>query len=113
MPQRLSLLNVIIYVNCMYSHYLLDLLCMYVMNLHTNNGFRSISRNSFTSRKRLRIKVTPDLHLTYSKNGENLGLVLKMKIIACISILLPKHVKYPYLYLFKFILYSIVTFKAN
>ena len=31
------------------------------------------------SRKRLRIKVTPDLHLTYSKNGGNLGLVLKMK----------------------------------
>ena len=39
-----------------------------------------------TSRKLLRIKVTPDLHLTYSKNGGNLGLVLKMKNIACISI---------------------------
>ena len=26
------------------------------------------------SRKLLRIKVTPDLHLTYSKNGGNLGL---------------------------------------
>ena len=35
------------------------------------------------SRKLLRIKVTPDLHLTYSKNGGNLGLVLKMKNIAC------------------------------
>ena len=35
-----------------------------------------------TSRKLLRIKVTPDLHLTYSKNGGNLGLVLKMKNIA-------------------------------
>ena len=34
------------------------------------------------SRKLLRIKVTPDLHLTYSKNGGNLGLVLKMKNIA-------------------------------
>ena len=44
------------------------------------------------------IKVTPDLHLTYSKNGGNLGLVLKMKNIACISILLTKHVKYTYLY---------------
>ena len=65
------------------------------------------------SRKLLRIKVTPDLHLTYSKNGGNLGLVLKMKNIACISILLTKHVKYTYLYLFKFILYSIVAFKAN
>ena len=36
------------------------------------------------SRNLLRIKVTPDLHLTYSKNGGNLGLVLKMKNIACI-----------------------------
>ena len=41
----------------------------------------------------LRIKVTPDLHLAYSKNGGNLGLVLKMKNIACLSILLTKHVK--------------------
>ena len=44
------------------------------------------------SRKRLRIKVNPDLHLTYSKNRGNLGLVLKMKNTACISILLTKHV---------------------
>ena len=66
-----------------------------------------------SSRKLLRIKVTPDLHPTYSKNGGNLGLVLKMKNIACISILLAKHVKYTYLYLFKFVLYSIVAFKAN
>ena len=65
------------------------------------------------SRKLLRIKVTPDLHLTYSKNGGNLGLVVKMKNIACISFLLTKHVKYSYLYLFKFALYSIVAFKAN
>ena len=34
------------------------------------------------SQKLLRINVTPDLHLTYSKNGGNLGLVLKMKNIA-------------------------------
>ena len=61
-----------------------------------------------TSRKLRRIKVTPDLHLTYSKNGGNLGLVSKMKNIACISILLTKYVKYTYLYLFKFVLYSIV-----
>ena len=65
------------------------------------------------SRKLLRIKVTPDLHLTYSKNGGNLGLVLKMKNLACLSILLTKHVKCTYLYLFKFVLYSIVAFKAN
>ena len=66
-----------------------------------------------SSRKLFRIKLTPDLHLTYSKNGGNLGLVLKMKNIACISILLTKHVKYTYLYLCKFVLYSIVAFKAN
>ena len=64
-----------------------------------------------TSRKLFRIKVTPDLHLTYSKNAGNLGLVLKMKNIACLSILLTKHVKDTYLYLFKFVLYSIVAFK--
>ena len=58
------------------------------------------SLDASPSRKLLRIKVTPDLHLTYSKNGGNLGLVLKMKNIACISILLTKHVKYTYLYLF-------------
>ena len=68
--------------------------------------------NPTTSRKLLRIKVTPDLHLTYSKNGGNLGLVLKMKNIACISILLTKHVKYTYSYLFKFVLYSIVAFNS-
>ena len=44
------------------------------------------------SRKLLRIKVTPDLHLTYSKNWVDLGLVLKMKNIDCLSILLTKHV---------------------
>ena len=65
------------------------------------------------SRKLLRIKVTPDLHLTYSENGGNLGLGFKMKNMACISILLTKHVKYTYLYLFKIVLYSIVAFKAN
>ena len=66
-----------------------------------------------TSQKLLCITVTPDLHLTYSKNGGNRGLVLKMKNIAFISILLTKHVKYTYLYLFKFVLYRIVAFKAN
>ena len=45
-----------------------------------------------TSRQLLRIKVTPDLQLTYSKNGGNLGLVLKMKNIACLSVLLIKRV---------------------
>ena len=46
------------------------------------------------------------------KNGGNLGLVLKMKNITCLSILLTKHVRYTYLYLFKFVLYNIVAFKA-
>ena len=53
------------------------------------------------------------MHLTHSKNGGNLGLVLKMKNIACISILLTTHVNYTDLYLFKFVLYSIVAIKAN
>ena len=65
---------------------------------------------TLTSRKLLCIKVTPDLQLVYSKNGGNLELVLKMKSI---SILLTKHVKYTYLYLFKFVLFSIVAFKVN
>ena len=42
--------------------------------------------------------VTNDWCITYSKNGGNLGLVLKMKNIACLSILLTKHVKYTYLF---------------
>ena len=75
--------------------------------------FEIYIRKLITSRKLLRIKVTPDLHLTYSKNGGNLGLVLKMENIACISILLTKHVQYTYLYLFIFILYSIEAFKEN
>ena len=70
-------------------------------------------RGKQASRKLLHIKVTPDLHLTYSKNGGKLWLVLKMKKIACISILITKHVKYTYLYLFKIDLYSILAFKAN
>ena len=54
------------------------------------------SKKKKSSRKRLRIKVTPDLHLTYSKNGGNPELVLKIKNIDCISIVLTKHVKYIY-----------------
>ena len=70
-------------------------------------------KEMITSRKLLRIKVTPDLHLTYSKNGGNPGLVLKMKNKACNSISLTNHEKYTYLYLFNFVLCSIVAFKAN
>ena len=83
---------------------------LFISLLSISNQFSCLISSS---RKLLRIKVTPDLHLTYSKNGENLGLVLNMKIIACLSILLTKHVKYTYLYLFKFVLYNIVTIKAN
>ena len=32
-----------------------------------------INANLYTARKHLRTKVTPDLHLTYSKNGETWG----------------------------------------
>ena len=81
------------------------------LHLSISNGF--VSSKIYASRKLLRIKVTPDLHLTYSKNGGNLRLVLKMKNIACISILLTKHFKYTYLYLSKFVLYCIVAFEAN
>ena len=42
-----------------------------------------------------------------------MGLVLKIKNTAYISILLTEHVKYTYLYLLKFVLYNIVAFKAN
>ena len=40
---------------------------------------RKLSDQSLASRKHLRTKVTLDLHLTYSKNGGNLGLVLNDK----------------------------------
>ena len=89
---------------------------MHFLYLGISTVQRSVNGSSVifhSSRKRLRIKVTRDLHLTYSKNRGNLGLVLKMKNTACLSILLTKHVKYTYLYLFKFVLYCIVAFKAN
>ena len=62
-----------------------------------------------TSRYKSNPRFAPNIY----QNGGNLGLVLKMKNIACISILLTKHVKYTCLYLFKFVLYSTVAFKAN
>ena len=76
--------------------------CVFI-SLALNNEVAKIliCKSLLTSRKLLRIKVTSDLHLTYSKNGGNLGLVLKMKNIACISISLTTHVKYTYLCLFK------------
>ena len=53
------------------------------------------------SRKLLRIKVTPDLHLI---ENEKYSFYL---------IFIDKTLKYTYLYLFKFVLHSIVAFKAN
>ena len=87
----------------------------FCVNIDMNKIYPKRLRNDIKpiSWKLLCIKVTPDLHLTYSKSGGNLGLVFKMKNIACISILLTKHVKYFNLYLFKFVLYNIVAFKAN
>ena len=75
--------------------------------------YENDNRTPGASRKLLRIKITPDLHLTYSKTRGNLVLVLKMKKIACLSMLLTKHIKYTYLYLPKVVLYSIVAFKAK
>ena len=42
--------------------------CFFIAKMFLN-GFQVY----FTSRKHLRTKVTPDFHLTYSKNGGNLG----------------------------------------
>ena len=84
----------------------------YMINKNAQIVFNGVSDTSNISMQDI-LTVTPDLHLTYSKNGGNLGLVLKMKNIACISVLLTKHVKYTYLYLFKFVLYSTVAFKVN
>ena len=86
---------------CKQEHVMLTLT---LMPMPTGSAPKTICPHPPPSRKLLCIKVTPDLHLSYSKNGGNLGLVLKMKNIACISILLTKHVKYTYLYLFKFVL---------
>ena len=78
----------------------------YLTNAHINQMLKSNNITEISP-----YKSNPRFAPTYSKNGRNLGLVLEMKNIACISILLTKHVKY--LYLFKFVLYSIVAFKAN
>ena len=50
--------------------------------MHNQNDHFCIVKlrfNGHTSRKHLRTKVTPDLHLTYIKNGGNLGLVFNDK----------------------------------
>ena len=97
----------------MYCKLFLDNHKLLVQRLEEERVWGRNDSVSVASRELLRIKVTPNLHLTYSKNGGNIGLVLKMKNIACISILLTKHVKNTYLYLFKLVLYSIVAVKAN
>ena len=40
--------------------------CRFLVSAHKKRGIK-------TSRKHLRTKVTPDFHLTYNKNGGNLG----------------------------------------
>ena len=45
------------------------------VHVHVTNNFDEDS----TSRKHICTKITPDLHLTYSKNGGNQGLVLNDK----------------------------------
>ena len=59
-----------------YDKYLITFLHMKQKMI--NIGFRPDQRDYiktvfYTSRKHLRTKVTPDFHLTYSRNGENLG----------------------------------------
>ena len=43
---------------------------------HSEDWSDWVNAQADSSQKLLRIKVTPDLHLTYSKTGGNLGLVL-------------------------------------
>ena len=72
-------LNIPIYVGMT----ILDSSKLLMYDFHFNYMLKKYDRKNIklehTIRKLLRIKVTQDLHLTYSKNGGNLGLVLKMK----------------------------------
>ena len=43
-----------------------------------NSGLMNCSLSKVTSRKHLRTKVTPDIHLTYSENGGKSGVGIKM-----------------------------------
>ena len=55
---------------------------MGLQEVFDNSAFKNFDENP--SQKHLRTKVTPDLHLTYSKNGGNLGSEskrLKVKIL--------------------------------
>ena len=45
---------------------------LHEQSLHVKPKFKTANRNT-SSRKHLCTKVTPDFHLTYSKNGGNLG----------------------------------------
>ena len=73
------------FVNCCQFMYLV--ISLLVLESRIRDPIVTVSDHCLSSsRKLLRIKVTPILHLTYSKTGGNLGLVLKMKNIACLSI---------------------------
>ena len=65
------------------------------------------------SRKLLRIKVTPDLHLTYSKKRGKPGVGMENEKYSPYFNFIDKTCKICLLYLFKFVLYSIVAFTAN
>ena len=54
-----------------------DLSIRYLVKLSVISRKAAQKHLMLSSRKHIRTKVTPDLHLTYSKNGGNLGLVLK------------------------------------
>ena len=46
---------------------------LHVRNQHIAKTLTRLCRYQGSSREHLRTKVTPDFHLTYSKNGGNLG----------------------------------------
>ena len=54
-------------------------ICLCTETITLPNKKENCNQMSSSSRKHLRTKVTPDLHVTYSKNGGNLGLVLHDK----------------------------------
>ena len=86
-------------------------LCDFITSL---NKITKIWRKSESSRKQLRIKITPDLHLTYSKKRGKPGVGIENdKHILFLNIFdkTCKHILI--LYLFKIVLYSTITFNMK
>ena len=69
-----------------------------------------VLKRGTTSRKLLRKKVTPDLHLTYSKNRGKPRVGIENEKYSLSLNFIDKTCK---IYLFIFVLCSIVAFKAN